>query len=124
MEVKKVEVKDLNLPDAPGLAPQIVWGEDFENFDSTNKIIYLKKLCSALNHAADLIQKERNELSEKCKAMAKDLESSGKMVDIRKDTLVKAITDHNAEKQELIKRIQELEVELKSTKAKLRKYEE
>jgi hypothetical protein len=122
MKIKEVKVEDLNLPDDPGRAPQIVWGEDFENFDKDNKIRYLKKLCSALNHAADLIQKERNNLAEECVKMAKQLENADKIVGIRKDTLVKALTDHNEEKQKLIKELQRVQRELKIRDELLKSY--
>lgn len=121
-EVKEVAVEDLNLPLNPARAPQIKWGEDFENFDDKRKIIYLKKLCSALNHATDIIQKERNELNDKCFNLNTQLQNADKNVGIRKDIYTKAITDHNLEKQKLIVRIQELEKEVKVRDEILKSY--
>ena len=121
-ERKLLEISDLNLPEKPGLAPQINWGQDFENFDDKRKIIYLKKLCSALNHAADLIQQERDELLKKCHSLNEQLKNSDNSVSIRKDIYTKAITDHNEEKQNLIKRLQELEKEIKLKNEILKSY--
>ena len=112
-EIKKVNSEDLYLPEDPHIAPQITWGEDFENFDDKRKIIYLKKVASALNHSCDIIQKERNEWIDKCKNMATQLENADKNVGIRKDIYVKAITEHNEEKQKLYEQIQQLNKELK-----------
>jgi seryl-tRNA synthetase len=108
-----LEIKELNLPKDPGRAPQINWGEDFENFDDIRKIIYLKKLCSALNHATDLIQKERNQLLVDIKVCNEAVENADKAVSIQKAIVLKAITDHNIEKQEFAKQLQTLEKEIK-----------
>ena len=126
-----ISIDELNLPPKPALAPDIIWGEDFEAFDDKGKIRYLKKLASALNHAADLVQKERNEAYIKVKEMEQLVENAEKRAEIQKQITHNALTNFNAEKQDLIRRIQELEVELKnidiqfkSSMARLRKYED
>ena len=107
-----IKVEKLNLPKTP--APEIDFGKDFEDsFDDARKIRYLKKLASAMNHAADLIQKERDKLLADIVIAFKSVDNADKAVSIQKDIVVKAITSHNAEKQNLIKRIQELEMESK-----------
>ena len=108
-----IDVKELNLPDEPGMAPQINWGEDFNNFDDMKKIIYLKKLCSALNHATDLIQKERNQLLVDIKVINDVAENANSAVAIQKAIVLKAITDHNTEKQEFANQLQALERTIK-----------
>lgn len=122
--MKIIKEKDLHLPPAPAMAPQIDWGQDFLDWDSEQQNRYLRRLCSALNHAADLIQKERNELLVELNRLKKGIEDANAAVEVRKNTLFKVITDHNAEKQELIKRLQELEVENKSLKVECKKYED
>lgn len=126
-----ISIDELKLPPAPAKAPQIDWGEDFENFDDSGKIRYLKKLTSALNHSADLIHKERNEALRQCHILAQQVENANKNVEIQKTIVKNALESFGIEKQELIKRIQELEKELKSidvqfrsTLTKLKKYEE
>ena len=107
-----IKVEKLKMP--KGIVPQIDFGRDFEeDFDDARKIRYLKKLSSAMNHAADVIQKERNALLLDLKAALKAAEHADEAVTIQKDIVVKAITNYNAEKQDLIKRIQELETEVK-----------
>jgi len=108
-----IEVKELNLPEEPGMAPQINWGDDFNDFDDMKKIIYLKKLCSALNHATDLIQKERNQLLVDIKVSNDVAENAGQAVAIQKAIVLKAITDHNVEKQEFANQLQTLERTIK-----------
>jgi hypothetical protein len=111
MEIIRKE--DLNLPLAPAQAPQIDWGKDFEEWSVEQQNRYLKRLCSALNHSADLIQNERNEVLEECHRMNKCVENADEAVRIQKAIVLKTITDFNKEKQELITRLQELEAENK-----------
>lgn len=122
MEIKKIKVEDLNLPKAPAKAPQIDWGEDFLNWDVSKQNLYLKKLCSALNHAADTIQNERNEGLNKLQEMKTILENADKSVNVQKDIVRRAITSHNEEKQKLIRRLQELEKEIKIRDEILKSY--
>ena len=101
MDIKKIKIEDLNLPLAPAQAPQIDWGEDFLNWDFDKQNRYLKRLCSALNHATDNIQKERNDALDKLHEMQANLENADNNVSVQKDIVIRAITSHNAEKQEL-----------------------
>lgn len=104
-----IKVERLKLPDSA--APQIDFGQDFEEFDTERKIRYLKKLSSAMNHAADLIQRERDQLLKDIVVAVESVQNAENAVTIQKDIVVRSITSHNAEKQDLIKRIQELETE-------------
>jgi hypothetical protein len=117
-----ITVDDMNLPEKPGLAPQIDWGKDFDAFDDAGKIRYLKKLCSALNHSADMVQKERDQWLQKCHDLSEQLKNSDSNVTIRKEIYTKAITDFNEEKQKLIKRLQELEREVRIRDEILKSY--
>ena len=129
--MKIIKKEDLHLPPAPAQAPQIDWGEDFLAWDKDQQNRYLKKLCSALNHSADMIQKERNASLVKLHEMKAILENADQATSTQKDIVLRAITSHNAEKQDMIKRIQELEtinkdldIQFKSVSSRLKKYEE
>lgn len=117
--MKIIKKEDLNLPAAPALAPQIDWGQDFEAWGIEQQNRYLKKLCSALNQATEDIQKERNLALEECHRMQACVDNADDAVAIQKSIVIKAITEHNAEKQKLIIRLQELEREVKDLKEKL-----
>lgn len=44
-------------------APKIKWGEQYLKWPSKRRIEYLEKLASSMNHAASILQDERNELN-------------------------------------------------------------
>lgn len=79
----------------------------------SDQIIYLKKLCSSQNEALDIIQRERNDLAKDKITLEAQLQNSGSAVDINKTIMINSITEFNAEKQEYIKRIQQLQAILR-----------
>ena len=89
-------------------APQINFGKDFEDLQDKQKVVYLKKFSSSMNHAADLIQTERNEAVQKLILQDQQLRNADLNLAQIKASLVKNITDSNAEKQNLLAEIAEL----------------
>lgn len=131
MDVKKVKVEDLNLPVAPAQAPQIDWGQEFLEWDPEQQNRYLRRLCSALNHATDNIQQERDRAVAAAHEIKAVAEQADKAVEIQKAIVNRSLTAFNAEKQDLIRRIQELETENKdltiqnkSFSTRLKRYED
>lgn len=92
-----------------GNVPMIKFGDDFEKWNDERKINYLKRLASSMNHAADLMQKERNLALASLKEMKTVLEAIQENLEIQKKIVVNNLTADNAEKQELFLRIQDLE---------------
>lgn len=96
--------------------PKIKWGKIYEQSTDKQKIEYLEKLAATMNHAAYLIQEERNQMLElvakKEEQIIKLKEAMGKNMDM----LTSEITKMNEQRQEfhkevarLNKRIRELE---------------
>ena len=92
-----------------GNVPAIRWGEEFESWDSGKQLAYAKNLASSMNQAADIMQKERNIAVEAGRRMKELLEAAQEDLDIQRKIVLNDLTANNAEKQELFKRIQELE---------------
>ncbi len=83
--------------------PKIKWGIQYQNMSDKEKIAYLEKLAATMNHAAYLIQEERNNIlifngqqEDKIIEMAKALETN-------QDMVVSEITKVNNERQEMNK---------------------
>jgi len=80
--------------------PKINWGNLYrEKFDDTRKIEYLEKLASTMNHAAALIQDERNQLNGLMEKKEAQLESMAKAIEANNEMLQSEVTRMNAERQ-------------------------
>jgi len=49
-----------------GRPPQIKWGTQYNDWEPERKVQYLEKLARTMNHAAYLVQEERNALGKIC----------------------------------------------------------
>lgn len=99
-----------------GKPPKIQWGMLYKAFNPTEKIEYLEKLAASMNHAAHLIQEERNGLLKICDMKDKQVESMKAAMQQNMDMLQSEVTKMNEDKRQsnkaiadLNKRIRELE---------------
>lgn len=79
--------------------PQILWGRIYQESSDEEKIEYLEKLASTMNHAAALIQDERNQLTELCELKEQQIEKLKKAMDANNNMLQSEITKINEERQ-------------------------
>ena len=91
--------------------PMIAFGDDYRKWDDKHKISYLEKLASSMNHAADVMQTERNLAMNSLKQVQEFLVSAGAELEAQKNLLITQITTDNAEKQETALIIQDLQKE-------------
>jgi hypothetical protein len=96
--------------------PMITWGVLYKDHPDEKKVAYLEKLASAMNHAAFLMQIERNELLDICKKQELQIETMKEGLDANNSMIQEQITNMNAERQNfnkaaaaMKKRIRELE---------------
>jgi len=97
--------------------PKIKWGLVYQASSDEQKITYLEKLAAAMNHAAHLIQSERDKLSVLCVKKEEQIKSLKKALDQNNDMIQSEITRMNSERQDYNKaaaeanaKIRELEV--------------
>lgn len=79
--------------------PTIRWGKRYLSWGQQRKIDYLEKFAASMNHAAFLIQGERDQLLEICKKQEKHIESLAKGLDENNAMIQGQITSMNAERQ-------------------------
>jgi len=96
-----------------GRGPQIKFGDEFNSWPPGKQIEYLKQLASSMNHAADMMQTERNEIRSKLIMAETKLAGAEKALQIQKDVVVRQLTDGNAEQQSMIVRMQALEAKVR-----------
>jgi hypothetical protein len=100
---------------------RLQFGEKFYEWDTSQKIEYLIKLASSMNHAADMIQRERDNLMQKHEQLFRTLESCEKNLDTQKQININTITTANAKEQKYIKDIQLLQSRVRAQDAVIEK---
>ena len=96
--------------------PKIKWGKKYlEEWSDEQKIKYLEKLACTMNHAAYLIQKERDELQAMCEkkeaqiiAMDKALRQNDILLQQEVTRMNEQRQDYNANVSKLNRKIREL----------------
>jgi len=97
------------LPPLKETVPQIAWGKNFMEWPPARQLTYAKDLASSMNHAAKLMQDERNaanQVAMRCTAQVKQLQHEAQA---NHDLLQRQLTRWNTEKQELLAEIATLE---------------
>lgn len=118
MEYDGIELEELADLDFEGItaprARMINFGEDFQKWPDSRKMTYLKKLASSMNHAADIMQQERNKALEEQIRLKEQMDNMESNLVIQKDIVLRTITANNTAKDEYIALIQKLEAEVRS----------
>ncbi len=94
--------------------PLITLGEKFKEMDYPVQVKHLHELASSLNHALDLMQKERNELADQVVTLNKQIEGLDKALEINKEIMRTTITEDNDIKNKYIEEIQALRYRIKT----------
>ena len=79
--------------------PKIAWGRIYQASSNEEKIEYLEKLASTMNHAASLIQDERNQLNKLCELKEQQIEKLKEAMDANNLMLQSEVTKINEERQ-------------------------
>jgi len=89
------------------------FSEKFDEKPVPERIAYLKKVASAMNDAADIMQKERDELAQQLAEVKASLAHAETNLGIQKTLLMQTITEHNAERQVEAETIEKLRYRIK-----------
>ena len=96
--------------------PKIAWGDRYKMWPDAKKIKYLEEFASSMNHAAYLIQSERDELNVLCEKKEKMIIAMSSNLDGNNGMIQQQIMSLNEERQlwnkaaaDMKKRIRELE---------------
>ena len=97
--------------------PKIRWGERYLSWSPQKKIEYLEKFAASRNHAAYLIQGERDQLNELCEKKEAQIHGLGKAMAQNSAMLQTEVTKMNAQRQDYHRNISRLNAEIKVLKA-------
>ena len=93
--------------------PLIQFGPEFEKRSMRERIRYLHKLASSLNHAAATIQGERDDLNKLLFAKERQLTQCEGKVQAAHELVHRTLANVNGEKQALLEENQGLRLEIK-----------
>lgn len=110
---KKLDVPDITHP------PKIKWGQAYLDMSDERKINYLEKLASSMNHAASLLQDERNKLGELCEKKEQQIQKLTVALAQNNFMIQEQITKHNADKQEYLSTISKQNTKIKELEKSL-----
>ena len=80
--------------------PKIKWGKLYGEKTDEQKITYLEKLAASMNHAAGLIQSERNELGRICEKKEEQLIKMSEAMKQNNVMLQQEVTRMNSKQQD------------------------
>ena len=94
-------------------APKIQWGAKFKLMNTEAQIKYLMNLASTMNHAAWLIQNERNQLITLCELKDNQLKAQQKSVNQNNEMLQSEVTKMNTQRQSYNKELARLNTRIR-----------
>lgn len=93
--------------------PRIAWGQRYQDSSDAEKIRYLEKFARSMNHAADLVQCERNELNDLCEKKEAQLIQMNNMLGKNNEMLQAEVTRMNAQRQHFTEEMQKLKAKIR-----------
>ena len=97
-----------------GKVKQIQWGDKFKEWPIEKQADYAKKLASAMNEAADEMQKDRDRCFDAMKIAQTQRDEAEQAAAISKKTMVQSVMDSNEKTRQLENEIMILRDRLKA----------
>jgi hypothetical protein len=111
------------LPGMEDKAPKIQWGGRYKEWPIERRLKYAEGLAASMNHAADVLQKERNRLVEIAEHQERQLKGKTRNLAAQGDMLQNEMNHHNSKQQELYELIVELQKTIKQQKKRIKELE-
>jgi hypothetical protein len=114
------ELKEIKrLPQMHRNAPQIRWGQEYLAWPVEKRLDFAEKLASSMNHAADILQQERNKLLEVVEKQKEQLKMNVESYMSQGRLIHKELGTADAEKQVLYQEIVSLKQQVKELTKRL-----
>lgn len=108
------DLKDIKrTPEMAKRAPRIRWGDDYNSWSVEKRLGYAEALAASMNHAADILQQERNTLRDLAEHQEKLLRSWSQKHSEQGDLMTTELGSQNAQQQELYQTIVDLQKTIK-----------
>lgn len=102
--------------------PKIAWGEIYKGWSDEQKLAYVEKLACTMNHAAMLIQDERNQILGLCELKEAQLTAMKLALDANNDMIQQQVTTMNEDRQKYNLAIKQLNEKVRMLEAELAKW--
>jgi len=116
-------IKRISGMATPSKVPQIKWGGEYAKWPPERRLRYAERLASSMNHAADILQQERNKLIEVVERQEAQLKSNVKSYVEQGELMHRELGMANAREQELSKLVVQLQKEVREKTSRIAKLE-
>jgi Skp family chaperone for outer membrane proteins len=116
-------IKRVNGMAAAANVPQISWGPDYMSWPLKRRLRFAERLASSMNHAADLLQKERNALLDIKAKLERQLKHSEKKYLEQGELFHSEVTRAGEREQAALRDLVETKRSLKEALARLKALE-
>jgi hypothetical protein len=113
------ELKEIKRYPGMGQAHRISWGKDYMAWPIEKRLDYAEKLAASMNHAADVLQQERNKLLVVVANQDAQLKSNANSYVGQGNLMHKELASADAEKQVLYQEIVQLKAQIKNLEFKI-----
>lgn len=111
------------LPSMRANAPKISWGGEYRAWPVERRLHYAERLASTMNHAADVLQTERNAMIEVANSQEVKLKHAAKVYAALGETMHTELANADAEKQKLYTQIVSLQRDIKEARRRAKQRE-
>lgn len=109
------------LPGMSRIAPCIAWGSEYTSWSMRKRLRYAQRLAETMNHAADVIQTERNNLLQILKAKERQLVQAAEANEATSQLLQRQVEDFNKQREEMNQDIVTLDRKVKAQAREIKK---
>lgn len=99
--------------------PRIKWSPEFKASPEKRQLEYLERFGNTMNHAAAILQAERNELLETCSRQEAQIKVLQANADQAQKTLTQQITEGNTQRQQYHGNVQRLNARIRALEARV-----
>jgi len=101
------------------MAPKLAWGSEYKAWPLQQRLKHCEELAASQNQALDIMQQERNGLSDICRKKEEQLKSMAKRLQDATAMMNRELAKVNAERQLLLKQLYSDAALIKDLRTKL-----
>ena len=117
-ELKQIE----RLPGMKAVAPNISWGQEYQSWPLERRLHYAERLASTMNHAADVLQQSRAQITLIAQQQQEMLQAANQKLEAQGRLLQEEMVRADARYQEIAQQLVSAQAEVKRLTQELKRY--